>query len=61
MTAAGVALLKTEKLNLGLNAVEEVETHGGQCVWFVTGGWAVVFGKLGCQRVPRALFRTMMD
>ncbi len=32
MTAAGVALLETEKLELGLDAVEEVETHGGRCV-----------------------------
>lgn len=27
MTAASVALLKTEQLDLGLDAVEETETH----------------------------------
>ena len=32
MTAAGVALLEPEELDLGLDSVEEVESHdGGLC------------------------------
>ena len=38
MTAAGVALLEPEELDLGLDSVEEVESHGGRLVSCICGG-----------------------